>query len=56
MCIRDSTYDETRDAFIPVKEFDSWTLNETTCQWEAPTPKPAGPYKWDEDTQAWVSY
>lgn len=49
-------YDETRDAFLPLKPFPSWRLNEATCKWEAPTPKPAGPYKWDEDTQAWVSY
>jgi len=34
------TYDQTRDAFIPNKPYDSWTLNETTCQWEAPVAKP----------------
>ena len=31
------TYNQTLDAFIPPKPFDSWTLNETTCLWEAPT-------------------
>ena len=28
-------YDSARDAFIPPKPFNSWTLNETTCTWEA---------------------
>lgn len=35
------TYDSERDAFIPPKDFDSWILNEDTCQWEPPIPKPA---------------
>jgi hypothetical protein len=53
------TYDAGRDAFIPVKPYTSWVLNETTCQWEAPTPMPtdAGEdeyYRWDEDTTEWV--
>ena len=30
------TYDEDRDAFIAPKPFNSWILNEDTCQWEAP--------------------
>jgi hypothetical protein len=48
-------YDSTRDAFIPPKPFDSWTLNETTCQWEAPVSYPTDgkPYEWDEDNQTW---
>ena len=25
------TYDQTRDAFIPPKPFNSWILNEETC-------------------------
>ncbi len=36
----DYTYDETRDAFIAPKPYASWTLNETTCQWEAPVTYP----------------
>ena len=53
------TYDRQRDAFIPPPEdFPSWTLNENTCCWEAPTPKPqdfAKTYhRWDEDTLSWV--
>ena len=51
-------YDSTRDAFIPPKPFDSWTLNETTCQWEAPVayPNDALPHEiwgWNEDNQQW---
>ena len=50
------TYDFTRDAFIPPKPFASWTLNETTCLWDAPTPYPTDDkkYYWDEPTTLWV--
>jgi hypothetical protein len=50
------TYDRQRDAFIPPKPFASWTLNEETCLWDAPTPYPADGkmYKWDEATTSWV--
>jgi len=49
------TYDEDRDAFIPPKPFSSWTLNETTCQWESPVVKPddGKTYSWNEETQQW---
>jgi len=33
-------YDEIRDAFIPPKLFESWLLNEDTCQWYPPSPMP----------------
>ena len=48
-------YDETLDAFIPPKPFNSWTLNETTCQWEAPTayPDDDNRYNWNETTTSW---
>jgi len=48
-------YDSNRDAFIPPKTFNSWLLNETTCQWEPPTPIPTdgNQYSWNEDTQTW---
>jgi hypothetical protein len=52
----DFTYDEERDAFIPPKPFASWTLNEDTCLWEAPTPMPVEEgkfYTWSEDELAW---
>ena len=49
------TYDEDRDAFIPKKTYPSWTLNETTCQWEAPKVKPDDnkKYEWNEETTSW---
>jgi hypothetical protein len=34
------TYDESRDAFIEPKPFESWTLNEEKCNWEAPIQRP----------------
>lgn len=34
------TYDEDRDAFYSAKPFASWTLNETTCNWECPVASP----------------
>jgi len=55
-------YDQTRDAFIPPKPFNSWTLNETTCLWEAPVAKPEltqeqidndNYYEWNEENQTW---
>jgi len=51
------TYDAGRDAFIAPKPFTSWTLNETSCAWEAPTPVPAEIgmfYRWDEPTLSWI--
>ena len=49
------SYDQTRDAFIPPKPFNSWILNETTCQWEAPSVRPDDGkfYKWNEETKSW---
>ena len=58
------TYDETKDAFIPPQQFSSWTLNNTTCLWDPPIPKPSDgkTYRWDEslyqsdNTKGWVEY
>jgi hypothetical protein len=49
------TYDQTRDAFIAPKPFNSWILNETTCLWEAPIPKPdnENQYSWNEEILNW---
>ena len=50
------TYDEARDAFIPPKPFNSWTLDEATCRWQAPTPRPTDTdkrYYWSEDDLSW---
>ena len=50
------TYDLTKDAFIAPQPHASWTLNDTTCLWTAPTayPDDGKVYEWDEDTTAWV--
>jgi hypothetical protein len=52
------TYDETRDAFIPPKPYNSWVLNEQTCLWESPIPIPNDvsidkKYIWNEQNQSW---
>tara|TARA_R110002126_G_scaffold51806_5_gene141495 strand:+ start:402 stop:821 length:420 start_codon:yes stop_codon:yes gene_type:complete len=50
------TYDAERDAFIPPKPFESWTLNEESCIWDAPTPMPTDlkAYEWRESDRSWV--
>jgi len=48
-------YDQTRDAFIGPKPYDSWILNEETCRWEAPVLRPDDEkiYNWNETTKQW---
>jgi len=48
-------YDQTRDAFIPKKPFNSWILNENTCLWNAPVAMPTDgeKYTWNELTLSW---
>jgi hypothetical protein len=50
------TYDRNRDAFIRPQPFPSWTLDETSCWWIPPIPKPSNNelYRWDEDKALWV--
>jgi len=48
------SYDENLDAFIPPKFYQSWILNEETCQWNAPSAKPEGKYIWDEESISWI--
>ncbi len=53
------TYDQTRDAFIAPKPFNSWILNETTCTWNAPIAYPVDSninnmYIWNEENQNWT--
>ena len=60
----DDVYDSTRDAFISPQPYASWTLNETTCKWEAPLSIPSDAdtvcYQWNEElyqsdnTKGWV--
>ena len=56
------TYDEAKDAFIAPQNYSSWTLNETTCQWEAPVAEPELTqeqfdndlrYHWNDENQTW---
>jgi len=56
------TYDETKDAFIAPKPFNSWILNEDTCLWNSPIVVPKLTqeqkdnnqyYKWNEEIQNW---
>ena len=48
-------YDQTRNAFIAPKPYNSWVLNEDTCLWEAPVARPndEGQYTWNEQTLSW---
>ena len=49
------TYDPIRDAFIPMKPYNSWSLLEDTCQWVCPVSYPTDGkyYEWDEETISW---
>ena len=47
------TYDSIRDAFISPCPYPSWVLNEETCRWEAPIPRPGEGYVWNELEQQW---
>jgi len=53
------TYDETRNAFIPAKPFNSWILNEDTCLWQSPVYMPTIEleeneyYSWNESIINW---
>ena len=50
------TYDSSRDAFIPPKPYNSWTLDESTCRWAAPVspPNDGKQYEWSESALNWV--
>jgi hypothetical protein len=53
------SFDPQRDAFIPPKPFNSWTLNEDTCRWESPVAMPITElednqyYFWNESIINW---
>ena len=51
-------YDRERDAFRTSQPFNSWSLNEDSCVWEAPIPYPndGDIYYWDEDKLEWIKY
>ena len=50
------TYDQQRDAFIPPKPYDSWVLNEDTCNWVAPIQRPDNDKinLWNENDKTWT--
>ena len=49
-------YDRERDAFRYGQPFNSWSLNEDSCNWEAPIPYPTdgNMYYWNEETLEWI--
>lgn len=54
------TYDKEKDAFIPPRPYNSWTLDEDTCLWNPPIPMPENgdqnntkSYVWNEDELKW---
>ena len=49
------TYDATNDVFYAPQPFASWTLDNTTWTWQAPTPHPTDDklYSWDEPSLSW---
>jgi len=48
-------YDPVRDAFYSAQPYPSWTLNEDTCYWECPIPRPEGvDWYWNEPTLEWI--
>lgn len=53
------TYDANRDAFIEPKPYQSWTLNEDKCIWEAPIQRPENIvghiWIWNEELLNWQS-
>ena len=50
-------YDPVRDAFYTEQPFASWTLDESTCYWQPPTPRPEeGQWYWNEATLEWVEH
>jgi len=54
------TYDESKDAFIPIKPYNSWVYNETTADWDPPVARPEEStlqdnecIHWNESTLEW---
>ena len=55
-------YDKDREAFYPPDApYPSWTLDDATCRWVPPIPRPEvvekdgrlDLYEWDEDNREW---
>jgi hypothetical protein len=49
------TYDAVLDAFIAPRPYDSWILDEKTCQWVAPIAYPTDgfTYVWNDNKAKW---
>lgn len=50
------TFDAVRDAFIGIKPYENWVLDETTCRWIPPVPYPTDGkgYVWVQEANIWV--
>ena len=50
------TWNSGLGGFIPQKPYDSWILNNSTCQWDSPVPYPndGHTYTWDENSVNWT--
>ena len=54
MAVAGGNYNSENDVFYAEQPYDSWTLNTSTWEWEAPSTKPEGNYVWNETDGAWV--
>ena len=53
----DCKYDPVRDVFLPPYRFKGWVLNNTTLDYEPPTPDPTNgteAYYWSNEKEDWV--
>lgn len=53
------TYNETLDAFVRPKPYESWVLNTQTADWDPPVPMPTDApegsiYVWNEENIEWT--
>lgn len=54
------SYDPSNDVFINKKPYPSWTLNNSTREWEAPVTEPTDEQKgsrvcsWNDSNQQWL--
>lgn len=47
------SYNSVADVFVAPQPYASWTLD-NNFDWQPPTPKPDGFYKWNESTLSWI--
>jgi len=50
------TWNSSKNKFIKIQFYPSWTLNNETCEWEPPVARPSAPWSgyWDEESQEWI--